>query len=213
MRISTATKPMLHVALVESDPLRSVGFLALLESKSDLELISASLPEIAIEPNIDVVLIGHRFGQSLSDTMFYLKRLRPNLPIMVTGPRISDEIMLKVIVCGGKGYVFDGAPPREFARALRVVSQGSVWAPRRILSMFIDLAVKQRIFDGTNGATTDRDQQVLRVLVKKLPNKAAGAPLGIVPDRVKAHLTKIMRKVRVHNRAGLSVHTVTRSLV
>src|SRR5271156_5165288 len=109
MKILTTTKPMLHVALVESDPLRSVGFLALLESKADLELISASLPEIVIQPNIDVVLIGHRLGQNLSDTMFYLKRLRPDLPIIITGPTISDEIMLKVIVCGAKGYVFDGA--------------------------------------------------------------------------------------------------------
>jgi DNA-binding NarL/FixJ family response regulator len=64
MKTSTTTKPMLRIALVESDPLRLVGFRALLESESDLELISASLPEIAIQANIHVVLIGDRPGQN-----------------------------------------------------------------------------------------------------------------------------------------------------
>ena len=32
MKLSTATKQMIHVAIVESDPLRSIGFRALLES-------------------------------------------------------------------------------------------------------------------------------------------------------------------------------------
>ena len=196
---------MLRVALVESDPLRSVGFLALLESQPDLELSSASLPEIVIQPNIDVVLIGDRLGQSLSDTMLYLKRLRPNLPIIVTGPGISDETMLKVIVSGAKGYVFDGAPPREFARALRAVNQGSVWAPRRVLSMFIDLAVKreQGILDGTNGAIPDRHQKVLTMLVRGRPNKTIAAPSAILPHTARKHLTTIVRKVGVRNRIGL----------
>jgi DNA-binding NarL/FixJ family response regulator len=77
MKTSTTTKPMLRIALVESDPLRLVGVRALLESESDLELISASLPEIAIQANIDVVLIGDRPGQNLLDTMSNLKMMRP----------------------------------------------------------------------------------------------------------------------------------------
>ena len=63
MKISTTTKPI-RVALAESDPLRLVGFHALLESESDLELISTPLPEIALQENIDVVLIGDRPGHT-----------------------------------------------------------------------------------------------------------------------------------------------------
>jgi DNA-binding NarL/FixJ family response regulator len=130
MKTSTTTKPMLRIALVESDPLRLVGFRVLLESESDLKLISASLPEIAIQANIHVVLIGNRPGYNRLETMSNLRMVRPNLPIIVIGRSTDDEIMLNAIVSGAKGYVFDGAPPGEFARAIRVVSQGSVWALR-----------------------------------------------------------------------------------
>jgi DNA-binding NarL/FixJ family response regulator len=214
MKISTTTKPMLRVALVESDPLRLVGFRALLESESDLEMISASLPEVAIQANIDVVLIGDRPGCNLFNSMSNLKMMRPDLPIIVTGPSTDDEIMLNAIVSGAKGYVFDGAPPSEFARAIHEVSQGSVWVPRRVLSMFIELAITQRKrMPGGNETITDREKQVLEMLVAGLSNKEIGGPLGIEERTVKAHIAKMMRKVRVHNRIELSVHAITHSLV
>ena len=215
MKTSTTTKPKLRVALVESDPLRLVGFRTLLESESDLELIAASLLEIAIQANIDVVLIGDRPGRKLLDTMSNLKMMRPNLPIIVVGLSTNDEIMLNAIVCGAKGYVFDGAPPSEFARAIRVVSQGLVWAPRRVVSMFIELATTQpkRMSPGANEIITEREKQVLNMLVAGLSNKEIGEPLGIVERTVKAHIAKMMRKVGVHNRIELSVHAVTHALV
>jgi hypothetical protein len=43
MKAAVARKPLIRVAVVESDPLRFVGFRALFDSEADLELVSASL--------------------------------------------------------------------------------------------------------------------------------------------------------------------------
>lgn len=215
MKIARGSKPKLRIAVVESDPLRLVGFHALLEAESDLELIATSLAEIAIQENIDVVLIGDRPSQNLADTISNLKVVHPNLPIIVIGPNRDDETSLNTIVYGAKGYVCDGASPSEFAGAIRLVSQGSVWAPRRVLAMFLELAITQpkRMRVGANEAITDREKQVLTMLVRGLSNKEIGAPLGIAERTVKAHIAKMMRKVGVHNRIELSVHAVARSIV
>lgn len=215
MKISTATKPRIRIALFESDPLRFVGFRALLESESDIEVISASFPEIAIQQNISLVLLGDRPGQNLVDVMSNLKAMRPNLPVIVIGSSTSDETMLNAVVLGAKGYVFDGAQPQEFAQAIRIVSHGSVWAPRRVLSMFIErtLTQRKRMGSGGNDTLTDREKQVLNMLVAGLSNKEIGAPLGIEERTVKAHVAKMMRKVGVHNRIALSVHAITHALV
>jgi len=210
------SKPTIRVVIVESDPLRLVGFHALLESESDLEMMFTSLSEIESQANIDVVLIGDRPGQNLYDTMANLKAMRPSLRIIVIGPSTDDKTILNAIVSGAKGYVFDGALPSEFAQAIRVVSRGSVWAPRRVLSRFIELAIAPRKGmpqGGTNPAITDREKQVLRMLVAGFSNKEIGAPLGIVERTVKAHIAKMMHKVGVHNRIELSVHAITHSLV
>jgi len=146
------SRPMLLVALIESDPLRSVGFRALLEGEADLEMISISIPEMAARASFDVVVIGDRPGRNLGDSISNLTMLHPTLPILVIGPSKDDEIMLNTLVSGAKGYVFDGAPPSEFARAIRVDSEGSVWASGRILSMFVELAVQKGMLPGENEA-------------------------------------------------------------
>jgi len=207
------SRPMLRVALIESDPLRLVGFRALMEGEVDLQMISTSIPEMAVPANFSVVVIGDRPGHNLVDTISNLKMLHPNLPILVIGPSKDDGIILNTLASGAKGYVFDGAPPSEFARAIRVVGDGSVWASRRVLSLFVELAVGKKMLPGENRTITNREKQVLQMLVSGHSNKEISAPLGIVERTVKAHIATMMRKVGVHNRIELSIHAVTHSLV
>ena len=109
MKLSTATKQMMHIAIVESDPLRSIGFPALLESESDFDLIAAALPEMLMQQNIDLVLLGERSGKNLVSRMSNLKAIRPDLPIIVVGSSTDDEAIFSAIAVGAIGYLFDGA--------------------------------------------------------------------------------------------------------
>jgi len=215
MKSSTTQKPLLRVALIESDPLRLVGFRAILGAETGLEVVPASLAEIAVQGDVDVVLIADRPGHKLFDTMSQFRTMQPRLPILVIGSNMDHEVILNAIVAGAKGYVFDGATSSEFAQAIRAVSEGSVWAPRRVISMFIELAIDQRkrVLPGAVEAITEREKQVLKMLVTGLSNKEIGEPLGIVERTVKAHIAKMMRKVGVHSRIELSVHAIKHSLV
>ncbi len=215
MKPAVARKPIIRVAVVESDPLRFVGFRALFDSEPDFELVSATLPELSVEKNIDLVLLGSRGGQNLFDQMATLKASRPDVRIIVTGSGIDEETILKAIASGAKGYVDEAATPSEFVQAIRVVNQGSVWAPRRVLSLFIERVTSSpgRIFPAGRVTFTDREKEVLEMLVAGRSNKEIGAALGIEERTVKAHVAKLMRKVGVQNRIALSVHAITHSLV
>jgi DNA-binding NarL/FixJ family response regulator len=209
-----ARKPLIRIAVVESDPLRLVGFRALFDSAPGFKLVSASLPDIAGLQNIDLVLLSNCSVQHLFDLMASLKATRPDLPIIVMGPG-DEETILKAIVAGAKGYVDEAASPAEFVQAVRVVSQGSVWAPRRVLSLFIERvsSAPGRVFPTGRLTFTDREKEVLEMLVAGRSNKEIGSPLGIGERTVKAHVAKLLRKVGVQNRIALSVHALTHSLV
>jgi DNA-binding NarL/FixJ family response regulator len=210
-----AKKPAIRIAVVESDPLRFVGFRALFDAEPDFELISASLADIGALQNVDLVLLGNRNGQNLFDLMASMKATRPDLRIIVTGSGIDEETILKAIAAGAKGYVDEAADAAEFVQAIRIVQQGSVWAPRRVLSMFIERVSSSpgRIFPNGRVTFTDREKEVLEMLVVGRSNKEIGSALGIEERTVKAHVAKLMRKVGVQNRIALSVHAITHSLV
>jgi len=202
------------IAVVESDPLRFIGFRALFDSEPDMELVSASASDIASNADADLILLGSRGNQNLFDVMAGLKAQRPDLRILVTGAGADDEMILKALA-GAKGYVDEAASPNEFAMAIRIVHQGSVWAPRRVLSTFIERVTTSpgRIFPAGRVTFTDREKEVLELLVAGRSNKEIGAALGIEERTVKAHVAKLMRKVGVQNRIALSVHAITHSLV
>jgi DNA-binding NarL/FixJ family response regulator len=215
MKPAPAKKPRIRIAVVESDPLRFVGFRALFDSEDDFDLTSATLADLSAQPNIDLVLLGSRGGQNLFDVMAAMKAARPDLKIIVTGSGADEETILKAITAGAKGYVDEAASPADFVQAIRMVHQGSVWAPRHVLSMFIERVSSSpgRIFPAGRVAFTDREKEVLEMLVAGRSNKEIGAALGIEERTVKAHVAKLMRKVGVQNRIALSVHAITHSLV
>ena len=215
MKPARAKKPRIRIAVLESDPLRFVGFRALFDTESDLEILASSIPEVPTLGNVDLVLLGSRNGVNLFDTMAGLKASRPDLKIIVTGSGADDETILKALAAGAKGYVDEAAAPLEFVQAIRMVNQGSVWAPRRVLSTFIERVTTSpgRIFPAGRVTFTEREKEVLELLVAGRSNKEIGSALGIEERTVKAHVAKLMRKVGVQNRINLSVHAITHNLV
>jgi DNA-binding NarL/FixJ family response regulator len=215
MGASVLKRQPIRVAVIESDPLRFVGLRTCLRAESDFELISPSLSEAGAQRNIDLVLLGSHVGSNLFEVVATLKATRPDLRIIVMGSGMDEENILKAITSGAKGYVDEAADPTEFAQAFRVVSHGSVWAPRRVLSLFIERVSNSpgRIFPAGRVCFTRREKEVLEMLVAGRSNKEIGVPLGIAERTVKAHVAKLMRKVGVQNRIALSVHAITNSLV
>jgi len=215
MKAAPAKVQKICIAAVESDPLRFIGLRSLFDSESDLELTTATMAELVDRKDVDLVLLGSRSGQNLFDLMAGLKAVRPDLRIIVTGSGADDETILKALAAGAKGYVDEAASPAEFVQAIRVVYQNSVWAPRRVMSIFIDRVTSSpgRIFPAGRVTFTDREKEVLELLVAGRSNKEIGLVLGIEERTVKAHVAKLMRKVGVQNRIALSVHAITHSLV
>src|SRR5512143_2132278 len=212
---AAAKKPKIRVAVVESDPLRFIGFRALFDDEPEFELTASSVQEMATKGEVDLILLGSRGGLNLFDVMASLKASRPDLKIIVTGAGADDETILKALAAGAKGYVDEAVTPSEFTTAIRIVNQGSVWAPRRVLSTFIERVTSSpgRIFPAGRVTFTDREKEVLELLVAGRSNKEIGSALGIEERTVKAHVAKLMRKVGLQNRIALSVHAITHSMV
>jgi DNA-binding NarL/FixJ family response regulator len=215
MKAALEKKPRIRIAVVESDPVRFVGFRAVFDSEPDFDLVSPSLPEVGTQQNIDLMLLGAASSQNLFDVMASLKMSCPQLRIIVTGSGTDEVTILEAIASGAKGYVDAAASPADFVKAIRIVSQGSVWASRRVLSMFVERAASSpgSIFFAGRVIFTDREKEVLEMLVRGRSNKEIGATLGIEVRTVKAHVAKLLRKIGVQNRVELSIHAVTHSLV
>jgi DNA-binding NarL/FixJ family response regulator len=215
MTIPAVVKTAIRIALIDTDPLRVIGFRNLLESQRDMEVIAISFRQITTEENVHLLLLEDRPGQHTLCEIHGLKAMRPDLPVIVVSPSCDYENILNFIIAGAKGYLFEGVPASELAQAIRSVLRGLVWAPRRVLSMFVERTSEQpkQTVPRIHEPFTYREGEVLRMLVKGLSNKEIAKPLGIEERTVKAHISKIMSKTGVRNRIGLSMHAIANSMV
>jgi DNA-binding NarL/FixJ family response regulator len=211
------TRNVIRISVVESDPVRFLGLRSLFSSEPDMELRAASLPSVLQNLDDDIILITESKGPAFAAAMSALKTMHPSLRIIVTGAGNNDEDVLRAITAGAKGYLSEEASAEEFKRAIREVHAGSVWAPGRVLATFIEratsAAVARKVQPHYEGKISDREREVLRLLVAGYSNGEIAQELGIGERTVKAHVAQLLRKVGVQNRIALSVHAVTHSLL
>jgi DNA-binding NarL/FixJ family response regulator len=90
------------------------------------------------------------------------------------------------------------------------VRDGSIWAPRKILSRLLDAPRGGSKTNLASPTFTPRERQVLNLLRGGQPNREIALALGIEEGTVKAHISRLMHKVGVNNRTALTVHPSTR---
>jgi DNA-binding NarL/FixJ family response regulator len=210
-----AVKNPIRIAVVESDPLRFVGFRALFEGDRNFVLQNYTPSSIFGTRGYDLVLIGARTGAAMYEIMAGLKALNPSVRIIATGNVPGDEFALRALTAGAKGYIEESATAAEFKEAIRVIHSGSVWASPHLFSKFIERMtnIPRRGRAEEPLVFTTREREVLNLLVSGRSNKEIGNALGIEERTVKMHVAKLMRKAGVTNRIALSVHALTHSLL
>jgi DNA-binding NarL/FixJ family response regulator len=212
---TTQPKNVIRVSVLESDPVRFLGLRSIFASQSDIQIHSGTVASVLQAQPDELVLMTANRGPAFYASMSALKAARPEICIIVTGPGSRDDDILRAILAGAKGYLPEEAPAEEFKKAIREVYAGSVWIPRRVLAKFIERATMspRRIEPRSDEKISEREREVLRLLVSGCSNREIAVELGIIERTVKAHVAQLLRKVGVTNRIALSVHAVTHSLL
>jgi DNA-binding NarL/FixJ family response regulator len=200
-----------RVGVVATDPLRVLGLKAIFCEAMQLEIVHLSVPGALDDAHLALVLIDAECTPHLFELISTFRQVRPTLRLIVLGNETSPEYIERVIGAGAKGYLALTSTEAEIRMAIDMVRDGSVWAPRRVLS---------RLLDRQRGATriaagppkfTPRELQVLDLLRAGQPNRAIALSLGIDEGTVKAHIGRLMRKVGVNNRIALTIHPFTQA--
>lgn len=210
------TKPdeCLRMGLIATDPLRILG-LQTIFSEEQVEVIPLSVPGALDASGVSLILIDAACTEHIFELLATFRRTRPRLKLIVIGLQDDHEYIQRVIGAGAKGYLTHTAKENEIRLAIDIVQDGSVWAPRKVLARLLELPSSEAVKTNAVSAPkfTEREIQVLRLLVAGSPNREIGRVLGIDSVTVKAHVGRIMRKVGVENRIALTVETLNRNLL
>lgn len=201
----------MRVGLLDFEPLRIAGLREIFAVHQDFEVVAADWAMAFRESAFDLVVVVLR-DQAFS--LALLARLRsrhPELKVLVIGAGAEPERILEAIGAGAKGWLEDTATPAQVMQAARAILDGSIWAPRRVLSTFVDRALEGSAARRRrpNPRFTEREEEVLQQLVLARSNREIAQALSIREQTVKSYVARLMRKVGVGNRIALSVQAAS----
>jgi DNA-binding NarL/FixJ family response regulator len=93
----------------------------------------------------------------------------------------------------------------ELPQAIHAVLRGQPWVPSAVLLAFVKNAkalIDAQLLPGHS--LTRREAQVLQLLMRRLTNKEIGSLLSITERTAKFHVSNILSKLQLEDRAGLS---------
>lgn len=213
----------IRVLIADDQSMVRAGFTALLGAQPGIEVVGqaadgAEAVEVARETRPDVILMDVRMPR-----MNGIEATRaiaafdgePVRVIMLTTFDI-DEYVFDAIRAGASGFLLKDALPEELVSAVRVVAQGeALLAPsvtRRVIEGFAAVSTAPRDTP-TLDTLTGREREVLVEVARGLSNSEIARHLVIAEQTVKTHVSKVLGKLGLRDRAQAVVAAYENGLV
>jgi DNA-binding NarL/FixJ family response regulator len=170
-----------------------------------LQSIESMRPDVAI---LDL-------GLPQLDTLELVRRIRQSgcaTRLLVMSVREDRKTVMEALRAGAHGYILKSRPAVHLHGAIGIVMEGGVFVspaidPERLLG-----AQSEKPDDDPLEALSAREHQVFRLLVEGLRAKEIAARLDLSAKTVDTHRASLMRKLDIHDLAGLVKFAIQRNL-
>jgi DNA-binding NarL/FixJ family response regulator len=187
------------------------GLIASLELEADMRVVGQSdRGEEALarfeECRPDVVLMDLQLpGISGIEATRILLAAHPEARVLIFSTFARDEEIQAALRVGALGYLQKSSSRDDLLAAIQTVAAGGTSLPPDIARRLDTLSAEPDI--------TPREREILARIALGKANKEIAAQLGIAEDTVKQHVSRILQKLHVNDRAQATAEAIRRGLV
>lgn len=203
----------IRVLLVDDHVLVREGLVGLIDSQPDFRVVgeAGSIREAVpmvrrLQP--DLILMDFSLPDGTGDeaTRIILSML-PETKIVFLTVHDEDERIFAALSAGAMGYLLKSVRSADLVSRLRGVVQGDVaLSPtigRRVLEQFVRLPTKATVEPMPIGELTERENEILRLIVQGHTNRQIADALNLSVRTVEYHRANLTSKLGLHSRADL----------
>ncbi|MFF0944947.1 response regulator [Kocuria sp. CPCC 205300] len=162
---------------------------------------------LAVEHRPDVALLDiHMPGSGIRAAELISRSLSRTAVVMLTRSD-DDEDLFDALRAGAAGYLLKGADPATLPGALRGVLAGEAAMPPALVTRVLQefRAPGRRMFRRTSdaaGKLSPREWEVMELLAEGRSTEEVAGKLFVSPTTVRVHVSTVLRKLRVKDRAS-----------
>ena len=170
--------------------------------------------EMAIKQKPDVILLD--VNMPVLDGLEALKLIideMPEIKILMLTINDNDDLLLKALKLGAKGYLLKNLLPNELLTFIHMVYRGESVISGQMAVKIIENLTKtgsqpRKLADNKTDNLTRREKEILTHVMKGLTNREIAGTLFISENTVKNHLRNIMEKLHLSNRVQAAAYAL-----
>ncbi len=211
---------MIRVLIADDEPMIRAGVRAVLATDPDIEVVAEAADgheavELVRRHRPSVAVLDIRMpGISGIDAAAEIRGTVPTTNVIMLTTFGEDDYILQALGGGAAGFLIKSGEPEELITGVRAVAEGAAYLSPKVAARVIahlaatgagTLAGRRSAARDRIAALTAREREVLAFLGSGLSNGQIARRLHVVEGTVKAHVSSILARLGVDNRAAAAV--------
>jgi DNA-binding NarL/FixJ family response regulator len=204
----------IRILVVDDQALVRAGIRMLLRTQQDLVVVGEADNGIqavaeARRATPDVVLMDIRMPELDGiEAARQIIALRPDPPRVVMLTTFDlDEYVFDALAAGASGFLLKHAPPEEVIFGVRAAAAGDALVSPALTRRLVEHFARSRPRAAPElNRLTDREREILGLLVRGLSNAEIAAQLTVGQSTVKTHVTRVLTKLDLRDRAQAVIY-------
>jgi DNA-binding NarL/FixJ family response regulator len=209
---------LLKVLIVEDDPMMQLGLEQSLSSYPQLEIIGQAedgyagvKAALSLKPDLVVMDIGLPGLDGIAATQ-QIKAALPTARVVMLTSHTAETEVIAALSSGADAYCVKGANVDRLLAAIAAAQEGAIYLDPQIARQVID-HLKPPSPSNTLGQLSQREMDVLKLMVEGRSNPEIADQLYLSPNTIKTHVRGIMNKLAVDDRVQAAVVALRAGLV
>jgi two-component system response regulator NreC len=212
----------IKILLADDHPIVRTGLRLLLNSEANVEIVGEAedgqeVLEKVAQLSPDIILMDSTIPilNALEVTRQIGKRF-PQVKVLVLAMYTNGNHIFQFLQVGVSGYLAKQASPTELLSGIQAIHRGNRFLSPTILETVIEEFVQQAKtlnLEDPYEQLTDREREVLQLIVEGFPNREIAKRLYISMTTVRVHRNNLIRKLNIDNVPELTMYAVRKGII
>lgn len=209
---------MIHIGIVDPHEIMRLGLVQLVESAGGIRVVGAagSFPDLLAQnklPRIDVLVLEPHFAGHFDPLILQsIKKCREIRAVLVFSNSTDSDHVQSALRAGATGYVSKAAQLAELLEGITRVARGENYLCQEVAAK-VALRVISPSSKHPHELLTDREFEILLLLVKGRTVAGAADELHISAKTISTHKSRLMRKMKVDSFSKLVQYASAHRLI